>query len=154
MSKPGKGGTWNILLIEDNAADVRLTQEVLRESPRPLSLHVARDGEQAVQMLSRAPPFQDLPEPDLVLLDLNLPKRHGREVLAWMKESPQLRHIPVIVLSTSRADSDVASCYQLHANCYLQKPLSLEDFASTMRQVEEFWLQQVSLPPKDAPAYQ
>ena len=154
MNKPAKGGVFNILLIEDNAADVRLTQEVLRESSRPLKLHVARDGEVAVQMLRRDAPYQELPEPDLVLLDLNLPRRHGREVLAWLKESPQLRHIPVIVLSTSQAESDIAACYQLHANCYLQKPLSLEAFAGTMKQLEEFWLRQVSLPPKNATIYQ
>lgn len=153
MSKP-KSGVWNILLIEDNAADVRLTQEVLRDSPRPLKLHVARDGEQALQMLRKDAPYLDLPEPDLVLLDLNLPRRHGKEVLAWLKENPQLRHIPVVVLSTSQAESDVAACYQLHANCYLQKPLSLDAFAGSMRQLEEFWFRQVSLPPKDAAAYQ
>jgi two-component system, chemotaxis family, response regulator Rcp1 len=153
MSKP-KTGAWNILLIEDNAADVRLTQEVLRDSPRPLKLHVARDGEQAIQMLSREASYADVPEPDLVLLDLNLPRRHGKEVLAWLKQHPKLRHIPVIVLSTSQAEAYVAACYQLHANCYLQKPLSLDAFAGTMRQLEEFWFKQVSLPPKDAAVYQ
>jgi len=144
---------WNILLVEDNPADVRLTREVLRSSSRPLTLHVARDGEQALAMLARDGDYRALPEPDLVLLDLNLPRLDGREVLAWLKAHPQLKHIPVIILSTSKADSDVAACYQLHANCYLQKPMNLERFADTMRQVEEFWFRQVSLPPKGSDQY-
>ena len=142
MSKP-----LDILLVEDNPADVRLTREVLRHSARPVTLHVARDGEQALAMLAHEP------EPDLVLLDLNLPGLPGREVLARMKADARLKHIPVIVLSTSRADADVAACYQLHANCYLQKPMDVEDFAGAMRQLEEFWLTQVALPPKGAREY-
>lgn len=153
MGTVAKTKGWNILLVEDSQADVRLTREVLRNSTRPLTLHVARDGEQALAMLRRQGDHHALPEPDLVLLDLNLPRLHGREVLAFIKADTQLKHIPVIILSTSRADSDVAACYQLHANCYLQKPMKIESFASTMRQIEEFWLQQVALPPKGAGQY-
>jgi two-component system, chemotaxis family, response regulator Rcp1 len=147
MRASGKSKGWNILLVEDNAADVRLMREVLKQGARHLNLHVAGDGEQALAMLAREP------EPDLVLLDLNLPGLPGREVLARMKADARLKHIPVIVLSTSRSDADVAACYQLHANCYLQKPMDVERFASAMRQLEEFWLTQVALPPKGAREY-
>ena len=147
MRASARSKGWNILLVEDNLADVRLMREVLRQGARQVTLHVARDGEQALEMLARDP------EPDLVLLDLNLPRVHGREVLARMKADTRLKHIPVIVLSTSRADADVAACYQLHANCYLQKPMDVERFAGIMRQLEEFWLSQVALPPKGAQEY-
>ena len=153
MGNTSKPRGWRILLVEDNPADVRLTREVLRDASRPVTLHVARDGEEALAMLRRQGEHHDLPEPDLVLLDLNLPRKPGREVLAWLKNDPQLKHIPVIILSTSRADADVADCYQLHANCYLQKPINMESFVATMRQLEEFWLKQVALPPKNAGAY-
>ena len=147
MRASARSKGWNILLVEDNAADVRLLREVLRHGARQVALHVAPDGEQALAMLAREP------EPDLVLLDLNLPRVHGRDVLARMKADARLKHIPVIVLSTSRDDADVAACYQLHANCYLQKPMDVERFASAMRQLEEFWLTQVALPPKGAEEY-
>jgi len=104
-------------------------------------------------MLARQGDHHALPEPDLILLDLNLPRLQGREVLARVKASAEHKHIPVIVLSTSKTDSDVAACYQLHANCCLQKPMKIETFASTMRQIEEFWLKQVLLPPKGAVEY-
>ena len=141
---------WEILLVEDNPADIRLTQEVLAESGLSHRLHVARDGEQALFMVRREGDYTDLPEPDLVLLDLNLPRKDGREVLAEIKRDPQLNHIPVLVLSTSRTERDVATCYHLHANCYLQKPVDLDAFAELMRGVEDFWLRKVSLPPRGA----
>lgn len=153
MAQSAGAKSRHILLVDDNPADVRLTREVLRNSSRPVTLHVAKDGEQALAMLGRQGVHHALPEPDLVLLDLNLPRLPGREVLARLKGSRTLRHIPVIVLSTSGAESDVADCYQLHANCYLQKPLKVESFATTMRQLEEFWLHRAALPPKDAPEY-
>jgi two-component system, chemotaxis family, response regulator Rcp1 len=153
MAQPAAPKSCHILLVEDNAADVRLTREVLRNSTRPVTLHVAKDGEQALAMLGRQGVHRALPEPDLILLDLNLPRMPGREVLAQLKACGTLRHIPVIVLSTSRSDGDVAACYQLHANCYLQKPIKMESFATTMRQIEEFWLQRVALPPKGAAEY-
>lgn len=153
MAQSAGPKSCHILLVEDNPADVRLTREVLRDSSRPVTLHVARDGEQALAMLARQGGHHALPEPDLILLDLNLPRLPGREVLARLKASRALRHIPVIVLSTSGADGDVAACYQLHANCYLQKPLKVESFATTMRQLEDFWLHRVLLPPKGAAEY-
>lgn len=135
-----------ILLVEDNPADIRLTQEVFAEIGLPHRVHVARDGEEALAMLRRQGPHAALPEPDLVLLDLNLPRKDGREVLAEAKSDPRLSHIPILVLSTSRAERDVLSCYRLHANCYLQKPVDFEAFATLIRGLEEFWLKRASLP--------
>ena len=128
-------------------------REVLERSDRSVALHVARDGEQALAMIAREGAHRAMPEPDLVLLDLNLPRLHGRDVLGRLKGDPRLRHIPVIVLSNSRADGDVAACYQLHANCYLQKSPDVEQFAGAMRQLEDFWLHHVALPPKNAREY-
>ena len=153
MRAPGKGKNWHILLVEDNRAEERLMRDVLERSARPITLHLARDGEQALAMIGREGDYRGLPEPDLVLLDLNLPRLHGREVLARLKGDPRLRHIPVVVLSSSKADSDVAACYQLHANCYLQKSPDVERFAGAMRQLEDFWFSHVMLPPKDAGEY-
>lgn len=150
--KSSNAPIWEILLVEDNPADIRLTQVVLGERNIPHTLHLARDGEQALRMIRREGEHAHLPEPDLVLLDLNLPRKDGREVLAEIKRDPRLCHIPVIVLSTSRAEHDVIACYQLHANCYLQKPVDLEGFSELMRSVEDFWLRKVTLPPKQSGA--
>lgn len=139
---------WEILLVEDNPADIRLTEEVLGETSLRHTLRVARDGEQALNMIRRAGDYSNQPEPDLVLLDLNLPRKDGRAVLTEIKGDPELSHIPIIVLSTSRADRDVRDCYSLHANAYLQKPLDLDAFADLMRGVEDFWLRRAALPPK------
>jgi len=136
----------DILLVEDNAADVRLTQEVLRERKRKNNLMVARDGEEALLMLQRAPPHQDLPRPDLILLDLNLPRKDGREVLHQIKDDPLLKAIPVVVLTTSGAEADIIKSYQLHANCYITKPVDLEQFIAVVRSIDEFWLTVVRLP--------
>lgn len=141
--------TWEILLVEDNPADIRLTEEVLSETSLRHVLRVARDGDQALEMIRRTGVYSGQPEPDLVLLDLNLPRKDGRAVLAEVKQDPQLSHIPILVLSTSRADRDVRDCYSLHANAYLQKPLDLDAFADLMRGVEDFWLRRAALPPKD-----
>jgi two-component system, chemotaxis family, response regulator Rcp1 len=135
-----------ILLVEDNAADIRLTQEVFEEIGVPHRLRIARDGEEALAMLRRTGAHADLREPDLVLLDLNLPRKDGREVLAEVKNDARLSHIPVVVLSTSRAERDVLACYHLHANCYLQKPVDFEAFAALIRGLQEFWFGNVSLP--------
>lgn len=135
-----------ILLVEDNPADIRLTQEVFAEIGLPHRVHVARDGEEALAMMRRQGAHGALPEPDLVLLDLNLPRKDGREVLAEAKGDPRLAHIPIVVLSTSRAERDVLSCYRLHANCYLQKPVDFDAFATLIRGLEEFWLKRASLP--------
>ena len=138
----------NILLVEDNPADVRLTQEVLRETKLDFVMQVARDGEQAMQMLRKQAPFEDAQTPDLVLLDLNLPRKDGREVLAEVKADPELRRIPVLVLSTSKAERDILTCYELHANCYLTKPVDLDQFGQLVQTLQQFWFGMAMLPPK------
>lgn len=135
-----------ILLVEDNAADVRLTQEVLRKSSIPCNLHVARDGEQALNMLHRKNEYKDLPIPDLILLDLNLPLKDGRQVLTELKQDKDLRSIPVIVLTTSRADSDVTTCYGLYANSYIVKPVDLAEFEKVIEDIRKYWFGRVQLP--------
>ncbi len=129
-----------ILLVEDNPGDVRLTMEALKESPFPSTLHVAKDGAEALEYL------RTRPLPDLILLDLNLPRRSGREVLMEVKSDPQLRRIPVMVLSTSRSEADVQFSYDNHANCYIQKPMDLDQFFDTVRSIEHFWCSVASLP--------
>ncbi|MBA2544652.1 MAG: response regulator [Deltaproteobacteria bacterium] len=132
-----------ILLVEDNPADVRLTQEALREGKVRNNLSVARDGEEALAFLRRA----DTPRPDLILLDLNLPRRDGREVLEEIKNDPDLKTIPVVVLTSSEADADVIKSYALHANCYITKPVDLEQFIKVVKSIDDFWLAIVRLPP-------
>ena len=135
-----------ILLVEDNAADVRLTQEALQEGKVRNNLTVARDGVEALEILQRP----GAPRPDLILLDLNLPRKDGREVLATLKTDPALKHIPVVVLTTSGAEVDILKSYQLHANCYITKPVDLEQFVNVVRSIDEFWLTVVKLPPEHA----
>lgn len=136
-----------ILLVEDNPADIRLTEEALRQWELPHVLQVARDGEQALAMLRQEGEYSASPKPDLVLLDLNLPRMNGSEVLSQIKADPQTLQTPVLVLSTSAAERDIADCYRLHANCYLQKPVNFEEFAKQMRSIQEFWLGWALLPP-------
>ena len=143
------GRRAEVLLVEDNPADVRLTREALKEGRLLNNLHVVSDGEAAMLFLLRKPPYQDAPRPDLVLLDLNMPKKNGREVLAEMKAIDALRTIPVVVLTTSRAEEDIFKTYQLHANCYITKPVDLEKFITVVQQIEHFWLSVVSLPPPE-----
>lgn len=135
-----------ILLVEDNPADVRLTQEALREGKVKNRLTVARDGEEALTYL-RDPSST---RPDLILLDLNLPRRDGREVLAEVKSDPRLKTIPVVVLTTSAAEVDILKTYSLHANCYITKPVDLEQFITVVKSIDEFWLAIVKLPPDPA----
>lgn len=137
-----------ILLVEDNAADLRLAQEVLRETGLDHELLIARDGEVAMQILQRQGEHANAPRPDLVLLDLNLPRRHGREVLHDIKTDAQLKSIPVLILSTSRAERDVRDCYDAYANCYLTKPTSIDEFASLAQLIRDFWFGVVQLPPR------
>ena len=137
-----------ILLVEDNPADVRLTQEALREGKLRNSLTVAETGEEALAMLSQRPPHVDSPRPDLILLDLNLPGRSGREVLAEIKADPDLKRIPVVILTTSKAEEDVVKSYNLHANAYITKPVDLDKFMHVVRSIESFWLTVVLLPPQ------
>jgi two-component system, chemotaxis family, response regulator Rcp1 len=138
-----------VLLVEDNPSDVRLTREAMNDGPLLNNLHVVGDGQAALDFLMRKPPYEKAPRPDLVLLDLNLPKKSGREVLAVIKADPDLKSIPIIVLTTSKAEEDIAHTYQLHANCFITKPVDFEKFISIIHEVENFWLQLVRLPRTD-----
>ena len=135
-----------ILLVEDNAADVRLTEEALREGKVRNNLHVARDGMEALEFLKRQGKHAKATRPDLILLDLNLPRRDGREVLAEIKNDPELKMIPVVVLTTSSAEADILKSYKLHANCYITKPVDLEQFVTVVKSIDDFWLTVVRLP--------
>jgi CheY-like chemotaxis protein len=140
-------GPVHVLLVEDNPGDVRLTQEVLRESPVEVEVTVAGDGEEALAYMRSRDARGGRPAPRLVLLDLNLPRKSGLEVLAECKADPKLRRIPVIVLSGSSSGRDVETAYDLHANAYVPKPLDLADFMSALRAIEGFWLELATLPP-------
>jgi two-component system, chemotaxis family, response regulator Rcp1 len=136
----------DILLVEDNAADVRLTQEVFSDSKVRNHLMVASNGEEALACLRRQGKFKANARPDLILLDLNLPIKDGREVLAEIKADPSLKRIPVVILTTSKAEEDILKTYNLHANCYITKPVDLEQFVTVVRYIEDFWLAIVKLP--------
>jgi len=142
------GKPIEILLVEDNPGDVRLTLEVFKESKMRNNLSAVGDGVEALAFLRREGKYVQSPRPDLILLDLNLPKKDGREVLAEIKEDPDLRCIPVVVLTTSQAERDVVRSYNLHANCYISKPIDLEQFIRVVRSIEDFWLAIVKLPPR------
>ena len=135
-----------ILLVEDNPGDVRLIKESLSDAKVGNSPHVVQNGVEALAFLRREDKYADVPQPDLVLLDLNLPKKGGREVLAEIKADKQLRQIPVVVLTTSQADEDILKAYGLNANAYVSKPVDLEDFMGVVRSIEEFWLTIAKLP--------
>ena len=139
----------DILLIEDNPADVRLTREALKEAKVLNALHTAGDGMEALAFLRKQGQFAGSSSPDLILLDLNLPKKDGREVLAEIKQDEGLKRIPVVVLTTSRGEEDIARSYDLHANAYVTKPVDLKHFLEVIRTIEEFWLAVVTLPPND-----
>jgi chemotaxis family two-component system response regulator Rcp1 len=138
----------DILLIEDNPGDVRLTKEALHDANVLNTLTVAVDGVEALAALRREGRFADAPRPDIILLDLNLPRKDGREVLAEIKEDPSFRRIPVVVLTTSKAEEDVLRTYNLHANCYITKPVDLEQFITVVKSIEDFWFTVVRLPPE------
>lgn len=135
-----------ILLVEDNPGDVRLTQEAMRAAKMTNVLHVVEDGEQAMEFLRRRSRFKNAPRPDLILLDLNLPKKDGRSVLAECKGDPDLKRIPVVVLTTSRSEEDVLQAYDMHANAFVTKPVNLEQFMRIVALIDEFWLKVVTLP--------
>jgi CheY-like chemotaxis protein len=135
-----------ILLVEDSPGDVRLTQEVLRDARIANDLHVVGDGEAAMAFLRRDGEYADRPRPDLVLLDLNLPRKDGREVLSEINGDPELRSVPVIVLTTSEAEQDILRSYQLAANAYITKPIDLSELIAVVRSIETFWLSIVRLP--------
>ncbi|MCL6465965.1 MAG: response regulator [candidate division WOR-3 bacterium] len=146
MTKGENGTPVEILLVEDNPGDVRLTQEALREAKVRNNLHVVSDGEEALKFLYRRDGYSDAPRPDIILLDLNLPKKNGQEVLAEIKADPGLRRIPVVILTTSKADEDILKSYDLHANCYVTKPVDFEQFIRVIQSIQEFWLTVVKLP--------
>lgn len=139
-------GRIRILLVEDNPADVRLTQEVFKDGLMDCALDVAADGEQALAMLRQEGQYGDTARPDLILLDLNMPRKDGREVLSEVKADKDLRSIPIIVLTTSKAERDVATCYDLHANAYMVKPVDLDQFTEAVRGLQDYWLRRVMLP--------
>lgn len=143
----GKDGMpTEVLLVEDSPGDVRLTQEAFREANAGLHLHIATDGVEAMTFLKQEGNRANAPRPDLILLDLNLPKMDGREVLAQIKGNATLKTIPTIILTTSEAETDIARSYQLQANCYLTKPVELDSFESLVKSINEFWLTRVKLP--------
>lgn len=144
-----EGKPVDILLVEDNPGDVRLTKEALRDAKVLNEIYVARDGVEAMEFLRREGAFAQAPFPDLILLDLNLPRKDGREVLAEVKKDPKLKRIPVVVLTTSKADEDIVRSYNLHANAYITKPVDLNRFAEIIHALEEFWFTVVKLPPKE-----
>ena len=133
-------------MIEDNPGDARLAEEGLKEAKVHNNLTTVVDGEQALAFLQRRPPYDQSPRPDLILLDLNLPRLDGREVLSQIKHDPHLRRIPVVVLTTSEADEDIVAAYDLNVNCYVTKPVDFELFVKVIRSIEDFWLTVVRLP--------
>ena len=135
-----------ILLVEDNPGDVRLTQESLKENKVCNAMSVVEDGLEAIAFLRQEGSYSDVPRPDLILLDLNLPKKDGREVLAEIKNDPDLKRIPVVVLTTSKAEEDIIRMYDNYANCYITKPVDLDEFISIIKSIENFWVNIVKLP--------
>ena len=142
-----RNGPIEILLVEDNPGDVRLTKEALKEGKVYSNLHTVKDGVEAMEYLRREGKYKDVPRPDIILLDLNLPRKDGREVLEEIKSDDVLKRIPVVVLTTSKAEEDVLRTYNLHANCYVTKPVDLEKFMVVVKSIDVFWLTVVTLPP-------
>jgi CheY-like chemotaxis protein len=138
----------NILIVEDNRGDARLIKEVFYENKIFNALHFVSDGIEAMDFLFNKGKHTDAPKPDLIILDLNLPKKDGREVLAEIKSDPDLKHIPVVIMTISQADEDILKSYNLHANCYVTKPIDLNQFTKVVRSIENFWFSIVKLPPK------
>ena len=146
-----EGRPIEILLVEDSPSDTELTIEALREAKMRNHLSIVEDGVQAMEFLRRQGRFANAPRPDLIMLDLNLPRKDGRQVLGEIKADDQLKSIPVVVLTTSRAEQDVLRAYDLHANCYISKPVDFEQFLEVVRSIETFWLFVVTLPPNGRP---
>jgi chemotaxis family two-component system response regulator Rcp1 len=142
----GKDNPMQVLLVEDSPGDVRLTLEAFHETNPSIRLHVANDGVEAMAFLRQEQGKEDAPRPDLILLDLNMPKMDGRQVLARIKADDDLKTIPTVILTTSEAEADIARSYQLNANCYLNKPVQLDAFESLVKSINEFWLTMAKLP--------
>lgn len=147
MSTLASSTPVEILLVEDNPGDVRLTREALKEGKVRNNLSVVDDGVKALAFLRREGEFEQAPRPDLILLDLNLPRMSGREVLAEVKSDPELRSIPVVILTSSQAEKDVVKAYELSVNCYVTKPVDLDQFVTVVKSIEDFWFSIVRLPP-------
>ena len=145
---PSFGDPIEILLVEDNEGDIRLTREALRDAKVRNNLAVAHDGIEALEYLRREGPHEDAVRPDIILLDLNMPRMDGRELLQEIKKDDNLALIPIVVLTTSKAEEDIVRSYKLHANCYITKPVDFGQFLNVVRSVEDFWLTVVRLPPK------
>lgn len=142
------GKMVEILLIEDNPGDIRLVKEVFKDAKLNNNLQVALDGEEAIKMLRQEGEYFKAPRPDLILLDLNLPKKNGREVLREIKEDDELKCIPVVILTTSNAEEDLIETYKRDANCYITKPVDLDEFIKVVKSIQNFWLEIVKLPPR------
>jgi chemotaxis family two-component system response regulator Rcp1 len=136
----------DLLLVEDNPGDVRLTKVALKDAKLKINMHVVGDGMEAMAFLHKQGKYASSPRPDLIMLDLNLPKKDGRQVLAEIKEDPDLKRIPVVIVTTSKAEEDILKTYNLHANCYVTKPLDLDQFIAVVQSIEQFWLTIVKLP--------
>ena len=147
MSEGRSGDPADILLVEDNPGDVRLTKEALKDGEIANTLHVVNDGVEALDFLYQRGEYEDAPRPDVVLLDLNLPRKNGDEVLEEINDDPELAKIPVIILTSSQAQEDVVKTYELHANAYLRKPVDPDGFIETVRSFQSFWLEVIQLPP-------
>jgi len=148
MSAQGRSRPIEVLLVEDNPGDVRLTREALKDGKVSNHLSVMQDGVEALRFLRREGPYAGAPRPDVVLLDLNLPKKDGRQVLQEMKQDRSLRTIPVVVLTSSDAERDIVGAYELQANCYITKPVDLDQFITAVKSIEDFWFSIVKLPPE------
>ncbi len=148
MTELSQARPIEILLIEDSPTDAELCIEALRQAKVANHLHHVEDGVEAMQFLRREGQYAQAPRPDLIMLDLNLPRKDGREVLAELKQDPNLKTIPVVVLTTSRAEQDVLRSYELHANCYITKPVDFQQFLGVIESIEQFWLTVVALPSK------
>jgi chemotaxis family two-component system response regulator Rcp1 len=146
MDSTGGAAPIDVLLVEDSSGDVRLTREAFKDAKVHINLHVASDGAEAMAFLERTGRYASVPRPDLILLDLNLPKKDGREVLKEIKESLTLRTIPVVILTTSESEADIDRSYRLYANCYITKPVDLEGFLAVVKSIDSFWLSVVKLP--------
>lgn len=138
-----------ILLVEDNEPDIDLTKEALKEFKVANNLHVTRDGVEAMEFLNKEGKYKNIPTPDLILLDLNMPRKNGIEVLQEIKEDPKLRRIPVVILTTSEAEEDIVKSYELHANCYITKPIDLNQFFKVVKKFGDFWFTIVKFPKKE-----
>ena len=138
----------DILVVEDNTGDARLIKEILNDNKLFSTLHIVRDGVETLEFLRNKGKYKSVPKPDLIILDLNLPKMDGREVLAEIKNDDELKHIPIVIMTISQAEEDILKSYNLHANCYITKPIDLNQFVKVVKSIENFWFSIVKLPPK------